>query len=123
MRVSIEHEEEKHGLFRKTTYYTVSLTVDFSEEEKQVIKDSDLGDSLILERPPQANIKDSTQGLEDIFHLRIKDLVKGKPDKHTWATPAEAKNYEADLKEVLPKLKEYIEQNSGIEEKSTTFEL
>ncbi len=51
MRVSIEHTEKKTGLIRKKTHYCVTCKVNFSEEEKQIIKQRDLGETVVLERP------------------------------------------------------------------------
>jgi hypothetical protein len=39
------------------------------------------------------------------------------------ATPLQAKEYEARLREQLPVLKDYIVENEGVEQKSDSFEL
>jgi hypothetical protein len=38
MRVTINHFEKKKGLIRKKTVYGIGLSVIFSDEEKQIIK-------------------------------------------------------------------------------------
>lgn len=61
-------------------------------------------------------------GIEELFNLRISKLVSGA-DSYTVATPMEAKQYEAELTQQLKLLKQYIEENADVGEKSTTFEL
>ena len=123
MRVNIEHREERLGLIRKRTFFFVDLNVTFSDEETQIIKERDLGPEIVLERGVPAHRDDGkwTPGMADIFNLRIRDLFTA--DSYSFYTPAEAKEYEEQLRIVLPELKAYIMENEAVEEKSSSFEL
>ena len=123
MRVTIEHEEIKVGMFRKKTYHEVQLTVHFSEEENQIIIDNELRETVILEREPQATVSGATEGLDDIFHLHIRQLLEGKTEKYALNTPLEAKEYAEKLTEHVKLLKQFLDENMDVGEKSTTFEL
>ena len=138
MRVQIEHKTETKGLLRKTTFHIVALTVEFSDEEKAIVRERKLERTVILERDVPANVdedKHAERGLlakvvtaavkgrdANHFHLTIGKLLNGV-DQYALATPLEAKEYEAELAEVLAKLKAYIMENAGVEQKSSSFEL
>ena len=124
MSVSIEHSESTTGLFAKKTFHVVTLSVEFSEEEKHIIAQRKLEKDLILERgvPADRNPREF-DGLEDVFNLRIGTLIRNRFDKYAFTSPLEAKQYEAKLRELMPDLKAYIMGNQGIEQKSASFEL
>lgn len=148
MRVSIEHGEIREGIVRKTTYHTVSVLVEFTDEEKRIIEQRGLQRDVLLNRGVPANEDPSKYessslsdklssgnylGLavgigkamltkEDIRVLRISTLIKGR-DTFVLRQPSDAKNYEEELKDALVKMKGYILDNEGIEQKSTSFEL
>jgi hypothetical protein len=123
MRVSIDHGEKTEGLVFKKNYYTVTTKVEFGEEEKQIIKQRKLSGFTVLKRPVPAN-QDPRKvvGIEDIYDLRISKLVDGV-DVYYLATVGEAKAYEADVKAALVQLKAFLQDNAGIDKKSTSFEL
>ena len=135
MRVSISHGEHKTGLLLGKKRHTVTVSVQFSDEELHVIKNRDLGNDIILERDPPVDakvteVKGVGSALKVVsgmgktvngFHLRIKDLMNGS-DTYTLTTPVEAKVYEDELIEKLRVLKSYLEGNAeGGSDKS--FEL
>ena len=144
MKVSIEHGELKEGMIKKTTYFTVSVTIAFTDEEREIIEKRGLRNTVLYERGIPANksaggynnelqiakgalstainIGKGLLDAEDIRVLRISTLLKGK-DTFTLATPSEAKTYEENLKAALVVMKGYIMDNAGIENKSTSFEL
>ena len=121
MKITIEHDTVTLGLFRKKTHYRVKCTVQFSQEELHVIKSKDLGDKIVLNRPPMSVLNSAPDA--DIDALRIRHFISGKGDTHTFATPGEARDYDEEVKEGLPKLKAFIENNSDIKETKTSFEL
>ena len=120
MRVSIEHKEVQKGMLKKTTYYDVHVAVEFTEEEQAVIKLNKVEDAVVLEREPPAGAK-LTEGLEDIFHLKVRNLLKGE-DTYRLTSPSDASQYDAELKDALANLKAFIEENASGPE-SSTFEL
>jgi hypothetical protein len=138
MRVSIEHTEKSQGLIFKKKLYGLSLTVTFSEEEKQVIEDRKLHRTIIIERGPPADVnaeKHANRGLAakiataaikgadaNNFHLTIGKLLKGK-DTYFLDEVVEAKAYEEEVRDSMHKLKSYITLSEGIEQKSDSFEL
>lgn len=130
MRANIEHKEVTTGLLRKTTWFQVVTRVDFSEEEKAIIKQRKLQDTIILEREPDVSKGDTAErreflrSLGDAIHLKICDLLNpSKPNVYHLRTPLEAKQYEQAVLESLKKLKQYLIGNEGIEEKSKTIEI
>lgn len=119
MRVSIEHREKTVGLIFTKTVYEVVLTVNFSEEEQEAIRKHDLGDTIVLKRRVDATHKNRDNLNPELFdalidgaHLRIKNLTAGRPDSYACATPREAKEYEAELQDAMPRLKAYIVDNA-----------
>jgi len=129
MRANIEHKEYTTGLLRKTTWFQVVTGVEFTEEEKAVIKQRKLDRTVVLEREPDAEAahrlgRDYLLSLGDTIHLKIGDLLNPrKPDVYNLKTPLEAKQYEENVLASLKKLKQYIVGNVGIEEKSKTVEI
>lgn len=124
MKVDINHSEKQTGLLRKTTHYVVKLIVTFSEEERQIIKDRNLKGETILERPVPSDRKpEQFNGIEDVFNLRISTIMDGKPDEYALSTVAEAKEYDAALRDAMHDLKAFISANAEVENKSSSFEL
>ena len=141
MRVSLTREttQQKDGLFKKKTYFGVLLQVEFSEEELAIIKENDLGATEILEvgldpiqfKRVEKLIQDGIMDVNDPVHnLRIKDLVPEKRKKKApvWSrqypSKLEADQLEANIREKLPELKNYIMANGGeVKEGTESFEL
>lgn len=138
MKVDISHVEKKQGMVFKKTLHGVTVHVQFNDEEKTIIDQRNLKNTLVLERGIPADVnaeKFENRGLTkklvtaavsgraaNHFHLTISKLLNG-PDTYFTETPGQAKDYEAELKEALPKLKDYIMDNAGIEQKDSSFEL
>ncbi len=124
MRVNIEHTEDSRGIFKKTTYYVVTIKVDFSDEELHIIKDQDIEDLVVLERNTPASLIDKNFDDEaGYWDLKIKSLMLKDGSSHDFHTVGEAKQYATALEEAMPRLKDYISANAGIDETSKTFEL
>ena len=122
MKVNIQHEEVKKGFIRKKTYHQITVDVQFSEEETQIIKDNDMERAKLLDRVRPANFNDGVFD-DPRWNLEVRQFMWDKPNVYTVNTPAEAKQYEADVKDALTNFKAYLEENAGIEEQSTSFEL
>ena len=110
MKIDIKRGEEKAGLIFKKTYYTVTVTVQFSEEEKKVIQLTKTENHIVTERPKRAGIKDNAP--DDIWHLRVRTLLPGKPDKYEFENLADANEYNDALLPSLKNLKGFIEKNA-----------
>lgn len=122
MRVQIDHSEvERGGMFKKQRYHAVTCRVTFTQEELQIIRERNLGEYVVLERPPTLDMVKQARGIEDVFFLYIRNLVKG-PDEYLVATPADAREYEECLLDKMPLLKDLLNANTEIEEKSKTLE-
>jgi hypothetical protein len=123
MRVSIDHGEMTSGFFAKKTFHTVTVRVDFSEEEKHIIKKTRIEKATVVERgvPADRNPR-QFEGIEDVFNLTVHKLLEG-PDTYAFETPLEAKEYEELFKASLQNLKAHLVGNTGIEQKSSSFEL
>lgn len=109
MRISISHHTVTKGLVFKKTYYEVRLSVAFSHEEKQVIKQRGLLKTKLLDRRP-ANAK--TDDRDEKFELHVSDLMNERVDSFLCATPAKAKIYEEDLSDVMVQMKRWVGDNT-----------
>ena len=70
MRVNINTTEQTTGLLRKKTYYNIGCKVEFTEEEKAIIKKSKLEDRIFMDGQP-------IKGLEHLpVHVYIKTLIR-----------------------------------------------
>ena len=108
MRVSIEHHTIRQGLLFKTTYYAVHCSVAFSHEERQIIRQRKLENSVLLERrPATAKVDDR----DDKFTLTVATLVAG-PDRFLAANPGAAKLYQEQLLAALEQLKSWLTLNA-----------
>lgn len=114
MDVSIEPVEKREGLILKKSFYYVYVTVDFTHEQLAIIKARKLGDTVILERDPPANLKLRPDDPTHLWHLTINKLIKNKPEAHVFASPLEAKIYEEELEDKLRILKSFIEGNAEV---------
>lgn len=122
MKVDIAHQESSKGLIFKKPLYGVSLSVVFSEEEQQIIKQHKLKDRIVLSRPLSADLNFEKYGdREDKFFLRIGTLLNGT-DIYYADAPSDAKEYEANLIESLRDLKDFLDENAEVGE-TKSFEL
>lgn len=129
MKVDITHSEKRTGMVFKTTHYGVTVKVTFNDEERAIIEERKLHYDVVVNRDYPSDVdgeRHEERGLgkrlltaavkggdANHFHLTINKLMKG-PDTHHFSTPAEAKGYELELKEALPRLKEYIMGNAEL---------
>lgn len=102
--------------------HTVGLTLIFTEEEKQIIKDNKLESLIIKEREPDVTQLSRatmvTNALEkfgveaDVSSLRVRHLLDQKKDVYRLPRVLDAKAYEAELADdVLPTLSSYLKGN------------
>lgn len=111
MRVSITHHDIRKGFLFKQTLYEVHLSVAFSHEETQVIRQRRLGRTKLLDRrPATARVDDR----DEKFELRLADLLDGRIDRFLCATPSAAKLYEEDLLKVMAQVKLWLTDNAEI---------
>ncbi len=111
MRISIKHDTIRKGLILKTTYYQVSLTVLFSHEEKQILRQRNLLKTKLLNRRPATAKVDDRDAK---FELLIGDVINGKPDHFLCANPSAAKRYQDVLIDALQQLKLWISDNAEL---------
>ena len=111
MKVTITHAETSGGMIRKIPYLEVSVLVQFSREEQNIIQKYGLEEVTVLERDPPANLRKVAADSLDIYHMKIQNLARGA-DTYICATPLLAKNYDADLRQALAKLKGYLDLNA-----------
>ncbi|MCA0869281.1 hypothetical protein LCL97_00445 [Seohaeicola saemankumensis] len=121
MRVKIDHSEKKIGLLRRRKFYCVTIEVDFSEEERQIIRERRLKRDVVLERKPSAELAVYENDPPEKFWLLISDLLKG-PDTWMANSVLDAKQYADEVENLMPTLKGYIVGNTEIEQKSKTLE-
>ena len=109
MRVTINHVDVRRGFIFRRTYHEVHLTVAFTHEEKQIIRQRHLGDSLLMQRrPPTAKVDDRDQK----FELRLGDLLDGRTDRFLCANPSASKIYEEEALRMLAQVKVWLSDNA-----------
>ena len=141
MKVTINHVQKSVGMIRKKTHHGVSVRVQFNTEELAVIRERHLEPDIILERGYSSDLSDSkiekrensgigkkllkaaVSGTDALnTNLTVTKLMKGE-DVFYLPRPMDAKEYEAELKEGLVRLKGWIEGNADVEKETATFEL
>jgi hypothetical protein len=109
MRVSISHHDVCHGWVFRRVYQEVHLSVAFTHEEKQIIRQRNLlGTKLVDRRPAGAKVDER----DEKFELRIEHLMDGRIDRFRCANPSAAKVYEEDLITMLQQLKFWLTDNA-----------
>ena len=109
MRVTLDHQTVRKGLVLKTTYYAVDLTLGFTHEEKQIIRQRNLTKTKLLDRrPATARVDDR----DEKFELRVEHLLNGQTDRFLCATPSKAKIYEAQILMVMEQIKRGLDDNA-----------
>ena len=109
MRVSITHHTIRKGLLFKKTYHEVHLTVAFTHEEKQIIKQRGLLKTKLVDRRP-ADAKNDAR--DEKFELRVEHLMDGRTDRFLCATPSKSKIYEEELLAVMQQMKLWLSDNA-----------
>jgi hypothetical protein len=109
LRVTVDHHDVRRGwLFRKT-FYEVHLTVAFTYEEKQIIRQRRLGETVLLRRrPATAKVDDR----DEKFLLRLGDLLDGRTDRFLCPTPSAAKIYEEEVFHMMAQVKLWVTDNA-----------
>jgi len=109
MRVSIDHHTIRKGLLFKKTFHEVHLSVAFTHEEKQIIRQRGLlKTKLVDRRPANARVDDR----DEKFELRVEHLMDGRTDRFLCATPSRSKIYEEDLLAVFEQMKVWLDDNA-----------
>lgn len=111
MKIDIKHSTIEQGLMKKSSLHVVTLLVEFTEEEKAIIKQNDIGELVIIERDPPATTRNSNSDHNLTFNM----LFKGE-DKYVVLIPSEAKAYTEQLIDSLKKSKEFLEENATLPE-------
>jgi hypothetical protein len=109
MRAKIEHVEVRNGFILKSTMHEVRLTVDFTHEEKQIVRQRFLDDHVLMERWPCDAREDDDP---EWYALRVRHLFERKPDRFRCQTPFDAKVYQAKLTEVMQAMKLWLDENA-----------
>ena len=109
MHVSITHHTIRKGLLFKKTYHEVHLTVAFTHEEKQIIKQRGLLKTKLVDRRP-ADAKNDAR--DEKFELRVEHLMDGRTDRFLCATPSKSKIYEEELLAVMQQMKLWLSDNA-----------
>lgn len=109
MRVSVDHHTVRKGLLFKTTLHEVHLTVAFTHEEKQIIRQRNLLKTRLVDRrPATAKVDDR----DEKFELRVEHLMDGRTDRFVCANPSQAKIYEERLLDALAMMKLWLDDNA-----------
>lgn len=109
MRVSITHHDVRRGWLFPKTLHEVHLTVSFSHEEKQIIRQRRLGETTLLRRRPATAKVDER---DEKFVLRLGDLLDGRTDCFLCATPSASKIYEEEVLRMMAEVKLWLTDNA-----------
>jgi len=123
MKVTIEHQDVSKGLVFKENLVEVTVSVEFTEEEEAVISKFKLKNYVLLKRTPHRSLakKYTPAELEDLFNLYVRNIIH-QPNSFLLDTPADAKNYDDELRGALKNLKAHLTSDAEVK-KSSTFEL
>ncbi|WP_299771247.1 hypothetical protein [uncultured Tateyamaria sp.] len=111
MRIKINHTTKQVGLLFKKTFIEVAVTVLFSHEETQIIRQRNLVKTkLMTRRPATAKVDDH----DEPFELKVQDILNGKTDRFLLSDPAAAKRYQETLLETLAQLKLWISDSAEL---------
>ena len=105
MKVKIKHEEIEHGLIFKKTFPKCTLSVKFTEEEKEALQGLD-PENLVFQEHIDARTGNN------IFQT-LGEVIRYGGCSFVCANVAEAKAVEATYIDSLKMLKEFIEQNTA----------
>lgn len=109
MRVSIAHHTIRKGFLFKKTYHEVHLSVAFTHEEKQIIRQRSLLKTKLIDRRP-ADAKNDVRN--EKFELRVEHLLDGQVDRFLCATPSKSKIYEEERLAVMAQMKAWLDDNA-----------
>ena len=79
MKVGLEVKEISHGLFKKTYFQRVILTVEFNDKELEIIERKKLKNFIAVERDAPANSPGDNPAL---YSLTIGELLEGPKNYH-----------------------------------------
>jgi len=124
MKVDIKNVEVTKGMLRKKTFPAVKVKVDFSEEEKAVIKQNDWDKMVLVERGVPADQKPEAFASfgEDFHYLNVWKISNGEGDIYAFKNTGQAQMYIDEVKESLVQLKGVLE-GSQSEAEDESFEL
>jgi len=93
MRVIIDHELRRRGLFWKRIEYAVRISVDFSEEERAAIASRGFGNVVVMQLAKNSEL------FRRATNITIKDLIEDQTIDVRYASFIQALNLAADVKE------------------------
>ena len=105
MKVDITHGQKTVGLFSKKTYHTVTVDVKLSDEEKMHIKQNNLGNHILAERPVRAGLNEPPD--PEIWNLRVRHMID-KPNVFEFYTPTAARHYHDEVMAGLKGLADFM---------------
>ncbi len=105
MRVTLDRQETQTGLIFKKPNYQLEVTVDYTEEEKAIIRKHRFTDYVLIEF--RIGPKD-----DDLVPTLVGDFIKRPTRTYAFNNLLNSQQFEAELKQKLQGLKSMIE--SGV---------
>ncbi|MGB5085583.1 MAG: hypothetical protein WBO09_13495 [Methylocystis silviterrae] len=108
MRVSISHDDivVRKGFLGRETRYRVTAWIDFSDEERTIVR------AFALGRHEAYTAEEAVDFPKFVF--TINDLIYQRPHIRVFPTALAARTFEQELAEdILPKVKNYILGNAA----------
>jgi hypothetical protein len=122
MRLTIEHTEKKKGFLKKTTEYRVSAIIEWTEEERAIVKERQLGKFVVWHEETDDEVIGN-------FDVNIDVLLPDKKKSSTnesgrgFDNPIQAQEWEAKVTQGIKDMKEFIYSNAEKLEGSKTIDL
>ncbi len=124
MRVEIKHSEQSKGMISKTTFFRTEFNFIFSEEEKGIIAEADLGPYTFLEREPPFDSKDYGEPDKAYeYEVTLRKLLNDGGFHHASPSRRQAWDFTRNVKEQLPNLKAVLDKYAGIALENESIEL
>lgn len=123
MRVSISHETIKKGWIFPTEFFAVKVVVHLTEEEKQIIKENDIADTVVIPALESASKRSNQPQPYPWTSAQWVNFLRSDPTfVRDFRTKSTAKKFEEHAKICLVEAKEDLDDLADDNE-GTTFEI
>lgn len=132
MKLQFSQKERVTGFFKKKTYYASVVHVEFTEAEREVLKDKDVQNLVIHESEPDAMIWDNTpkyaRDQPHLYYLRISSFLSAEKDKdgmiRYFRVPSDVVQYQDEFMKYAKRMKSFLDENmGGLVKETRTVEL
>lgn len=114
MHVRIDRAIEKRGMLFKKELQVIYLTLEFSHEEKAILKQADLENAVFYTRPTPPGEPHRTAAAIITSRVSVKALLPGqRVEMGAFNTASHASNAEDEIQKACKQLKTAMENSKG----------